>query len=221
MEVLLLRRQGCIFTDAGSNSGSGTGGNIRINSDFVIAESSENSDISADAVDDAAGNVMLDGNVLGIAPQERETPRSDITANSERGASGEIVIGQLQTDPTQGLVALPNTVFDASQFIAQRCAAGSETVIRSYNSFVVTGRGGLPPSPADVRSSDAVLSAWATVESERGHSVQAPSSVIEQAPLTPIVEAQGWIKTVDGEVELVSQAPASSGFSSRCSQTDR
>ena len=208
--VLLLRRQSSISTNAYSG---GMGGNIQINGNFVIAAASENSDITANAIREDAGNVTLNANVVGITPQPSNTAQSDITATSEQGISGEITVSQPQTDPTQSLIVLPITVFDATGLIAQRCSDGTGTTAhsrdRSSNRFVITGRGGLPLSPADVRSSYTVLAPWATLASSESKAQQS-SQAVEQT--TPIGEAQGWIINTQGKVELVTQMPVFTGF---------
>ena len=219
--VLLLRRQSSISTDAGTRSSGGMGGNIQINGNFVIAAASENSDITANAIREDAGNVALTANVVGISPQPSRTTQSDITATSERGISGEITISQPQTDPTQSLVALPITIFDAAGLIAQRCSDRSGTVAhssdRSSNRFVITGRGGLPLSPADVRSNYTVLAPWATLASGE-RKMQQSSQTVEQT--TPIGEAQGWLINPEGKVELVTQMPVFVGFpADECAQS--
>jgi filamentous hemagglutinin family protein len=210
--VLLLRRQSGIFTTAGNSSGSGMGGNIRVDGHFVIAAASENSDIIANARDQNAGNVTLNANVVGISPQSRLTSQSDITATSERGVSGAITISQPQTDPTRSLVELPGAVVDASGLIAQRCStqnslahSRNQSLDRPFDSFVITGRGGLPLSPADAHGSDVSLAPWATLDPE-AHNMQPSSQSVEQT--TPIREAQGWITNAAGKVELVTQMPA-------------
>ncbi len=55
-------------------------------------------------------------------------------------------------DPSRGLVALPTDVVDASGLIASGC--GTPHIARSE--FIVTGRGGLPPTPSETLSSDTV-----------------------------------------------------------------
>lgn len=216
--LLLLRRNSDISTNAGNRTRSGTGGDIFINSDYIIATPSEDNDITANAVDNNAGNVTLNASVIGITPQLRETSQSDITATSERGVRGRITISDPVVDPTRGLVELPTTVVDASELISRQCSARRDIAREERSRFIVTGRGGLPRAPEDIRSSDEVLTNWVTLEpSENGRAMEprrseiAPSHTMAAShpslPSTSIVEAQGWVRDEDGRVKLVAPVP--------------
>lgn len=168
-----------------------------------------------DGGNENAGNVTLNANVVGITPQLRNTPQSNITASTERGVQGRITISNLVLDPTRGLVELPTTVVDASNLIARQCVARSDTA-EERSRFVITGRGGLPRAPDDVRGRDEVLTDWVTLESSDSsravdlhRSEVAPSIAPSSSALLPsaIVEAQGWVRSEDGKVELVAQVP--------------
>jgi len=198
-QQLLLRRNSAVSTTA---RGAGNGGNIRINADFILAALSENSDIRANALTGNGGNVTIaTQGLVGILPQTRRTAQSDITASSEFGNSGEIVITNPTVDPSQGLVELPANLIDAFSQIAQTCPSGA--VARQQSEFIITGRGGLPPTPIDPRGSEAILSPWATLSD----SVQIAPVALE-ALRTPIVEAQGWVLGAEGEVTLVATSPS-------------
>ena len=218
--LLLLRRQSSITTNAGTDSNQGTGGDININGGFVIAAPAENNDITANAHDQNAGNVTLTANVIGITPQLQYTPQSDITATSDRGISGTIRISQPQTNPAQNLVPLPSYVVDATRQIARRCAAISTraalTGDRTLNTFVISGRGGLPPNPGEAQGIVATFAPWATLppsatltpspsNSQRSSHTDPIEQTVDQRGA--IVEAQGWITNAAGKVELVAQAP--------------
>jgi len=74
--------------------------------------------------------------------------------------------------------------------------------------FVVSGRGGIPPSPTQPLSSDAVLTNWATLTPQTNHrSGKAHSSNLTSPPPTQIVEATGWMIGPKGEVILKAPAP--------------
>ena len=213
--LLLLRRQSSITTNAGANSNRGTGGDININGGFVIAAPAESNDITANARDQNAGNVALTANVIGITPQLHDTPQSDITASSDRGISGSIRISQPQTNPAQNLVPLPNYVVDVTRQIARRCAAISTraalTGDRTLNTFIISGRGGLPINPDEAQGINTTFAPWATLTPSTSSS-QRSSRDTEPIKQTvdqrgAIVEAQGWITNAAGKVELVAQAP--------------
>jgi len=74
--------------------------------------------------------------------------------------------------------------------------------------FVVSGRGGIPPSPTQPLSSDAVMTNWATLNPKvKNHSREAYSSNPTNKAPTQIVEATGWVIGPKGEVILTAQAP--------------
>ncbi|MBW4658933.1 MAG: filamentous hemagglutinin N-terminal domain-containing protein [Drouetiella hepatica Uher 2000/2452] len=216
-EVLLLRRNSAITTSAGTESGGGTGGNIDIQSNFILANPDENSDITANAIRENAGNITLNEKALiGIAPQEQQTIESDITASSEFGNSGVISFNTPRIDPTRGLVALASDPVDASQLIDRQCTAGNEPAQRLASEFVMSGRGGLPPSPTDLGTTQAVLTDWATLDAKPvppANRLPPPvafregvSEADRSSHAGTIAEAQGWVIDKSGVVILTTQA---------------
>ncbi|WP_199249896.1 S-layer family protein [[Phormidium] sp. ETS-05] len=145
-----------INTDA---TGTATGGNIAVSAENLVAV--DNSDISANAQQSFGGRVLVSaGGVFGTRFRPNQTPKSDITASSDLGAefSGTVEINTPAADPSSGLVTLPENFVDlASVLGADACARGSSS------SFVVTGRGGLPPNPTELLSNDASVSSWIDV----------------------------------------------------------
>jgi filamentous hemagglutinin family protein len=91
-DLLLMQNQSRITTNAGLNGGEGTGGNIAINARFAVTGESENSDITANARQQNAGNVTINANTTGFSVGSRLTPYSDITAFSEQGINGTITL---------------------------------------------------------------------------------------------------------------------------------
>jgi filamentous hemagglutinin family protein len=201
-DLLLLRRNSQISTSAGVASAGGNGGNITIRASSVLAAPSEDSDIRANAFTGTGGNVTITADrIIGISPSARPTPFSDITASSEFGVNGTIQINTPDVDPNRSLVELPSGVVDATSLIAQTCPTGS-IATRQPSSFVVSGRGGLPPSPLDVQQSQPILIGWVVAPNP-----QPPTPNI-QSPIPNIqspIEAQGWQIGSHGEVRLVAE----------------
>jgi large exoprotein involved in heme utilization and adhesion len=198
LDLLQLRNQSQISTTAGTEGGRGDGGDIRINTDLLVAL--ENSDITANAFEGQGGNIRINTQGLFLSPD------SEITASSERGIDGTVEINR-DLDPSQGLVILPAELVDASNQIVTGCAEGGESVAR--NEFIITGRGGLPPDPNGTLSGEAVLTEWATLDSDAENlssAAPATNSTKVSAP-TQIVEASGWMINNKGEVVLTAQAP--------------
>ncbi|MGI8499814.1 MAG: filamentous hemagglutinin N-terminal domain-containing protein [Hassallia sp.] len=219
-DVLVLRRGSQISTTAGTAEAGGNGGNITINTPFIIAVPKENSDIAANAFSGNGGNVNIRAQgIYGIEARSQPTLESDITASSQFGLSGEVIINTPDIDPSQGLVELPAGVVNVPRLISSSCAAFD----KKGSEFIVTGRGGLPPSPDDFLSGDVVWSddrgipkarsAIATITQQPAKtSVTSPAS---KPKAIEIIPATGWVfNNQTGEVTLISSAPnaSNSGF---------
>jgi large exoprotein involved in heme utilization and adhesion len=95
---------------------------------------------------------------------------------------------------------------DASDEIAQACrdVQGS--------SFVVTGRGGLPPTPQQALGDDPRWRDWRTPaevsrQSNTSGNATLPSSTNPPGKKSAIVEATGWVTLPDGQVSLTASVP--------------
>ncbi|WP_414518648.1 filamentous hemagglutinin N-terminal domain-containing protein [Nostoc sp. PCC 9305] len=140
--LLLLRRNSSISATAGLAEGAGNGGNININSTFIIAIPKENSDISANAFEGRGGNVEINSQgIFGIESRTKPTEKSDITASSEQGVSGVININTPDTSSIPNSFTELPPVIDANALIANSCI--SRGTKRQENSFTITGSGAL------------------------------------------------------------------------------
>ena len=192
---IFLRNNSLISTNV--LDGSGGGGDININADIIAAF--ENSDITANAVEGNGGNINITTQGLfGLAFREQPTAESsDITASSEFGLNGTVEINDFGIDPTSGLVELPTQVSDPSKQIATRCST------KDSNSFVVTGRGGIPHNPSQplhFNSTWLDLRDWSVSSKKNNHISQ--KRQISNKP--EIVEATGFIRNEKGEIEFVA-----------------
>jgi filamentous hemagglutinin family protein len=200
-DTLLLRNNSAISTEAGTARRGGNGGDITINNanGFIIAVPDENSDIIANAFEGSGGNIDITTQAIyGLEFRPELTPQSDITASSQFGVDGTVVINTPEVDPAQGLVALPTGVVDASSQIGQTCPTGARAA-EQLGRFVVTGRGGIAPSPQQILESDRVEADW--VEGESGGLGESSE---EADSVQRITEAQGWVTGADGQVHLVA-----------------
>jgi filamentous hemagglutinin family protein len=198
-DLVLLRRNSNITANAaGSNV---IGGDINIDTDFLVAI--ENSDISANSTDFRGGRVRIEAlSILGTQSRNERTPESDITARGKTPElSGTVELNTVDVDPSRGLVELPVNLVDASEQIAQGCTPRRGQT----NSFVVTGRTGLPLSPSEPLRQRAVITQWVTLDEEIGNEtdIQAKPNLAENQQ--PIIEAQGWVVDERGNVQLVAQ----------------
>ncbi|MGI2906019.1 filamentous hemagglutinin N-terminal domain-containing protein [Tolypothrix sp. VBCCA 56010] len=201
--LLILRRGSNITTNAtGENV---IGGNINIDTDFLIAL--ENSDISANSTDFRGGRVRITAqDIFGTQPRTFSTPESDITATgASPQLSGSTEINTLDVDPTQGIIELPGQVIDASNQIAQDCPRGRNAK-KPLGEFIVTGRG-IPPNATQPLIGTPNLTQLATLDSDRPKPNISSTPNLSSSSRQAIVEAQGWVKTPDGKIMLVAQAP--------------
>ncbi|MBX9254585.1 filamentous hemagglutinin N-terminal domain-containing protein [Desmonostoc muscorum CCALA 125] len=222
--LLLLRRESKISTNAGTAEAGGDGGNITINEPkgFIVAAPNENNDITANAFNGSGGKVNINpAGIFGLKPLSRQElerslqttdptkldpnqlPTSDITAISQTNPSlnGEVNLNTPNTDPSQGLQELPTDIVDVSGLINQNlcvAAQGSE--------FIVTGKGGLPPSPYEIISANTAWEDW--LISSQSQTQPTPttnnSSDKQQTESTTIIEAQGLVKDANGNAILTA-----------------
>lgn len=115
-------------------SGSGGGGNIFIDPQFVILQ---NSQIIANAFGGPGGNISI------IAGQLIADPGTSITASSALGIDGSVNIDAPDTDVSAGLAILQESFLDAASLLRAGCSGARA----GLSSLVEVGRGGLPPDP--------------------------------------------------------------------------
>ncbi|NMG09696.1 filamentous hemagglutinin N-terminal domain-containing protein [Brasilonema sp. UFV-L1] len=209
--LLLLRRDSQISTTAGTEGAGGNGGNITINAPngFIVAVPKENSDITANAYTGSGGRVDINAfGIYGIQPRENRTSLSDITASSEFGVDGTIEINTPEIDLDSGLINLPSVPVDTQ--LAQGCNSPKY----AQSSFIITGRGGLPPNPKDILTPDAIQVDWVSlnpnIDNSKNPSVSTPTNPAPE----PIVEATGWVFNAKGEVVFTADAPSTTPRSS-------
>ncbi|MGL5941763.1 MAG: hypothetical protein ACRC2S_15550 [Waterburya sp.] len=167
-----------------------------INSLFVVTSPSENSDIIANANQGRGGFIQIFSEaILGLESRTQLTPLSDITAFSEQdpNLNGTVELEISEDQVLQELTKLPTDIVDRSQLITKGCSVNNDS-----SQFIVTGTGGLPPSPTESLRSSAIDTNTVT------------SATTGQNPNTaqshPIVEAQGWIVNKRGNVVLTANA---------------
>ncbi len=209
-QFLIMSRNSNIVTNAtGENV---IGGNINIDTDFLIAI--ENSDISANSANFRGGRVRI--NTQGIfGTQVRDVASdstSDITATGANpDFSGTVELNRPDIDPNNGLINLPTVPLDTE--VSQVC---QPRTAQNQSSFIITGRGGLPPNPrTEPLSGDAVIVDWVTLN-PNSNNRSTPTVTSKPTPPAPppIVEATGWMLNQKGEVVLTANALTTTPYSS-------
>ncbi len=195
-DTLLLRHQSQITATA--LGGNGDGGNLTLNASIIGALQTENSDLIANSVRGSGGQINLTTPTLvGLEPHDRLTPQSDITASSELGIDGTIRIVSPNINTSHLMTQLPETPLERSDQIVAGCpSTGGST-------FVVTGRGGLPATPAEVMNRAFVWQDERQLVSDPSAPTTSPAAMADRS----IVEAQGWRLNLQGQVELMATSP--------------
>ena len=185
-DSLQLSDRGEISAEAG---GTGNGGNVAIDTGTIALL--ENSRITANAFEGNGGNIQIatQGNFL--------SANSRITASSQLGVNGIVQITTPEVDSAAALIELLHNPLDSSDRIVASCSSAVE------NSFVITGRGGLPPSPLQQPIGNRP---WVDLRELSAFQGESTASLPQENPPTKLVEANGWIVQPEGQIELVAFA---------------
>ena len=136
-QQLLLRDRSRIESESIKD---GDGGNITLNNDLIVGL--ENSDIIANASQGRGGNIQINTNaIFGLQYRDRLTPGNDITASSEFGLNGNVIINNLSVTPQTQMPSLESDLRDKST-VSDRCGSSKA------GQFIITGRGGIPKAPS-------------------------------------------------------------------------
>ena len=192
-----------------ANTASADGGNIDIDTTFIIARPNQNSDILASAGEQGmGGRITIDAeSVFGIQVRPQNNRTNDIDASG--GVDGEIIINTPDVDVTQGLVETPQNVVEPEQTVAQACRSdyASRTgkdngIAQRTGGLTIEGKGGVPPEPIEPLNSDNIL-----VDGQ----VTNPSPQTQHPEIKPIktskgdiFPARGIVKTEDGRIILTA-----------------
>ena len=185
---LTLRNNSLISAEAFEEA---DGGNVKINSKFIIAFPSQppgdGNDIIASAVGGMGGNITItvDESLFGIEERDASPGNgtNDIDVSSEFSFDGTVNINSSDINPIQGVAELPQNIVVPEQTTAQACRANRELAAQS--GFTISGKGGVPPSPELPLSSQNIL-----INGE----ISASRSTIPQ----PIQTSQGEIQPARG-----------------------
>ncbi|MEM7062619.1 MAG: S-layer family protein [Cyanobacteria bacterium P01_B01_bin.77] len=188
--LLILRRGSSISTSAGTAAAGGDGGNIGIAVPFIVAISSENSDITANAFAGSGGQVnIVSRGLFGIEPRSELTPFSDITASSDQGVTGEVTVSSLDTSFIQNtLTDLPDVLTNPESLIASSCVARSR---ETGGTFTVIGS----DLPQDFNNDRPIYTTGG---------VQTVNSSIayQPSPSNAVLEPSGIYQTIDGRLVM-------------------
>lgn len=183
-----------------------TGGNIEINTDFIVAFPGGNSDILANSQEGEGGTITINAeSLLGIAEGNADfgINSNDIDASSGiEGLDGTVTINTPDINPIQGATELPSNVVSSEQAITQACQ--NNKLAGTGNSFTIKARGGVSADPTSPLDSETI-------------SINGEITPVSQTP-QPIETAQGTIqpargikKTKSGAIILTAYRTNNSG----------
>ncbi len=188
-DLLLMRRGSLVSATVGER---GNGGNVNINSKFIVAPANEDSNISANAFEGRGGNIQINSQgIFGIESRTQQTDKSDITASSQLGISGETNINTDDTSSIQNSFTELSPNIDTNAIIASSCIARGNK--RQENSFKITGGGALPSD----RPNNVFVSNYTTGEVRTVETTTQPWKKGD-----PIIEPQGLYRMENGELLL-------------------
>ena len=125
--------------------GLGNGGNITIDPIFVVLDNT--SKIIANAYGGSGGNIGI------VADYYLAWPGSQVTASSQLGIDGQVVINTPNIDLSNVLVMLPESG-NIPELSQDTCATRKK---EEASSLVITGQGGLTPTLDDMLFSNVIL----------------------------------------------------------------
>lgn len=197
---LILKDNSLISAQAFGNA---NGGNLTIDTNFIIAFPNEiagnGSDIIAKAAEGNGGNITITAeSLLGIEPGSATTGNetNDIDASSDFGLDGTISIFTPDVTSIQGVTELPNNVVEPTQTVAQACNSNRGRGVAS--NFVINGKGGMPPLITAPMGSE-MISVNGEVATNSNNNKYTISTSIGDITL-----ARGVIKTADGKIILTA-----------------
>jgi large exoprotein involved in heme utilization and adhesion len=135
--VYLLKSS--ITATAGANGLNGAGGNITIDSQFIVMQ---NSFISANAAIGQGGNINLISDFF----FNSDLLNNNITATGT--TNGTVNITAPALDLGAQLITLPSSLLSAANQLQERCTALLEG---DFSSFISIGRGGTEPAPEELQ----------------------------------------------------------------------
>ncbi|NEO23071.1 filamentous hemagglutinin N-terminal domain-containing protein [Moorena sp. SIO4A5] len=239
--VIILDNNSLILASA---IGNANGGNIDISGGVLVAlpltNDEKGSDIFANAQQGDGGkiNITLQGLFnMKVLEDDRafrdssgniieslafENNNSEIAALSFSGGQSGTVTRDI-TGSAQDPENLPTSLVDPSALIVANCPSSGKVAVDELGEFIVTGRGGLPPSPLDPINQQSVLVDWITLDTEEEKIEEATSTPTPEVSYLPmrgkrrtaetptpsrpkkIVEAQGWTVGEDGTIILTAE----------------
>jgi hypothetical protein len=177
--------------------GEADGGNINLDTDFIVAGPDGNNDILASAEErGTGGNIRIDAeSVFGIDVRPQNDQTNDLDATG--GVDGQVIINTPDTDITQGILEAPENLVEVEKTVASVCRNDGSGLVS--NSLVVNGKGGVAPLAISPLSSENLF-----LYGRSNNNQEQQQSAIQplQTASGEIMPARGIIKTPSGRIIL-------------------
>ena len=198
-DTIELRNQSAISASVG---GFGNGGNIGLDTQFLITSPQDNSDITANAERGMGGRIAIAATgIYGIQFRDATTDLSDLTVSSDFGTAGEIELNnpEIQLENIESTQELQFTS-DATAFVPNSCYA------YLGNKYIITGKGGIPLISRSTLSAEFSGEDWRIIPPGSADNSTNSSSNIENldTPQTP-TSVRGWYANERGKIVLTSE----------------
>ena len=184
--------------------GEADGGNITIDTTFIIAFPNSNNDIIANAQQGDGGNITIDAQSLfGIEERPLNDESNDINAASIYSLDGNISVNTPDVNLVQEATELvDNIILPSEQTTAEVCSTRATT---ASNRFTIKGKGGIPPLPNLPLDSRNII-----IDNDKTNSNSAISQPVatRQGKIQP---AKGIKITKSGEIILTGYSTNNSG----------
>ena len=185
--------------------GEANGGNLKIDTDFIIAFPNGNNDIVANAQQGQGGNIDITAKSLfGIEQRSLYRSTNDIDASSDDiNLNGNVLINSLNNNIVRESRQLPKTLVIPEKTIVQACQANREA--EAKNGLNIEGKGGIPAEPVLPLDSRNIV-----INGENTNSISATLEPVEtsQGKIQP---ARGIKTTKSGDVILTAYRTSNSG----------
>lgn len=183
---------------------------IAFSGNCALAQSNIVPDDTRSTAGSTAGNLTVQTRQMSVRDG------AEVTVSSPSGQAGNMTITAFEqntpnVDPSRGLGDLPTDVVDGTRLIDNRCTPAGAA---QRSSFVITGRGGIPPSPNEPLQGESVITDWVTLNSEVENTNTVPKANPARSTPKPLVEAQSWVYGANGEVILTAQSPTVTPYKS-------
>ena len=185
--------------------GEANGGNLKIDTDFIIAFPNGDNDIVANAQQGQGGNIDITAKSLfGIQQRSLDRLTNDIDASSDDiNLNGNVLINSLNNNIVRESRPLPKKVVKPEKTIVQTCQANREAAAK--NELNIEGKGGIPNEPGLPLDSRNIV-----INGENTNFISATPEPVEtsQGKIQP---ARGIKTTKSGDVILTAYRTNNAG----------